>query len=586
MLRRLLLLVVGIALLAGQAALRPWLQAAQQEAGLAMPARADSAGDAAIPVLALGAFRGLLIDYLWLRAMTLRDQGRHHEARQLAEQICALQPRMWEVWAYMGHDLAYNVATVVDHPDERWRWVQNGIEHLRDKGIAKNPAAPELYFMLARVFHDKIASGRDDYHKLFKQRHAQSMLELLGDPQVDLAALAAAPAWESLQDEPEAQETIELLARFHDDPRRLALQLELARTCYPEALARIPAAEPLRPRRELASWPRLILAARRALLAEQCRFDAERMLAIDREWGPLDWRGVDASTIYWAAEGLRVARDEKVLAREREMLRTTLSALRNAMNTGRLQVFPDGTLATAPMLELVAKVEALTRETVSRAEARQAELQARHDAPGSKGLAPDEAAELVELDGFINNQRYARLDFLLQGVQLLHDYGREKAARELFAAAQREFPEHPVLAVRDFDAWLNIELARRFIDPDMMYETHVTVSQKAEGCWVSAFKALAMGQDEKFRAQQRLAEAQATRWRRYLASQEGLDPRVRERLSVPFEQVRDRAVYTAYQQLSPFLRRRLLEVLPAWFDRNKLEAPPQLNLPRPRTEGE
>lgn len=580
MARRLVLLLLGLLLLAAQAGLRPWLQARQAEAGLVMAARGGQgmSADAAVPVLALGAFRGLLIDYLWLRAMSLREQGRHHEARQLAAQICALQPRMWEVWSYMAHDLAYNVAAAVDEEPQRWRWVLNGIELLRDDAIRKNPAAPELYFQLARTFQDKIGSSRDDFHQSFKRRHAQLMLEVLGDPQPDLAELAAAPPWELIAAEPEAAATLALLPG--EDPRARVLELEALRR-DPAREARLE--EPLRARTALPSWPRLVLAARAALLRERFKLEPARVLELEREYGPLDWRDVNATTVYWAAEGLRVARQRDSQAREQEMQRVTLSALKFALHGGRIQVYPDETdpsgvrLFFGPILELIAKVEVLTRESTSRAQARRDELQAKAQDPRG-GLTPAEAEELFGLDGFINNQRSARQDFLVQALQLLHDYGRETAARELYATAQREYPDQP-LFVKDYDAFLNLTLARRFIDPEMMFETHVSVSQLAEGCWTSAYRALALGQDEKYRSFRRLAEATQARWRRYLESQTGLDPRVRQRLDVPFEGLKRRAIYTAGRQLTPFLRRRLAEV--AGLDPAELEQPPRLELPPP-----
>lgn len=581
MTRRLVLLALGLFLLAAQARLRPLWQAHQQEAGLVMASRGGTgmSADAAVPVLALGAFRGLLIDYLWLRAITLREQGRHHEARQLAEQICTLQPRMWEVWSYMGHDLAYNVATAVDDPEERWRWVQNGITLLRDRGIRWNPDAPELYFQLARTFEDKIASTRDDFHKRFKEQHARAMLAVLGDPQVDLAALAAAPPWDALlEGEPAARELVAALDA--EDPRARVLELEALRR-DPERLERAGLSPALREQLEAPVWERLVLAARAALCRERFALDPARMEQLDREWGPLDWRGVDATTIYWAAEGLRVAREREILARQREMQRVTLTALKYALNGGRIQVFPDG-LFFAPMIELVPKVEALTRESVEQARARQAELLAQRDAPRG-GLTPAEWEELNGLEGFLNNQASAREDFLVQAIQLLHDYGREKAARELYATAQREYPAQQEFQ-RDYDAFLNLLLAKRFVDPDMMFETHVTISQLVEGCWVAAYKALALGQDEKYRSMRRIAEAGQARWQRYLASQTGLDPRVRQRLDVPFEGVRQRAIFTAGRQLTPFLRRRLAER--AGIDPALLEAPPKLDLPPAARGGE
>jgi len=43
--------------------------------------------------VALGAFRGLLVDILWMRADKLKEDGQFFDAKQLAEWITVLQPR-------------------------------------------------------------------------------------------------------------------------------------------------------------------------------------------------------------------------------------------------------------------------------------------------------------------------------------------------------------------------------------------------------------------------------------------------------------------------------------------------------------
>ena len=48
--------------------------------------------------VALGGFRGLLADALWVRAAGLQDEGRFYELVQLADWITELEPRHPEVW--------------------------------------------------------------------------------------------------------------------------------------------------------------------------------------------------------------------------------------------------------------------------------------------------------------------------------------------------------------------------------------------------------------------------------------------------------------------------------------------------------
>ena len=43
--------------------------------------------------MALGGFRGLLADILWIRAISLQEQGKYFELVQLADWIQKLQPK-------------------------------------------------------------------------------------------------------------------------------------------------------------------------------------------------------------------------------------------------------------------------------------------------------------------------------------------------------------------------------------------------------------------------------------------------------------------------------------------------------------
>ena len=117
---------------------RPW----------ACPRIKDTSGmpaDIAFTSLALGGFRGLAVDYFWIRAEMLRQDGRYYEANQLANWICKLQPRFVRVWSFHAWNLAYNMSVLTQTFKERWNWVYNGIKLLRDEGIRYNPKAVSLY---------------------------------------------------------------------------------------------------------------------------------------------------------------------------------------------------------------------------------------------------------------------------------------------------------------------------------------------------------------------------------------------------------------------------------------------------------
>ncbi|MHC4759463.1 MAG: hypothetical protein ACYTE8_12475, partial [Planctomycetota bacterium] len=95
----------------------------------------------AFATVALGAFRGLIVDVLWIRADRLQQEGQYFDAKQLSEWITTLQPRFAAVWEFRSWNMAYNISVAIpaSQPSERWRWVKNGYELLRDKGIPQNP---------------------------------------------------------------------------------------------------------------------------------------------------------------------------------------------------------------------------------------------------------------------------------------------------------------------------------------------------------------------------------------------------------------------------------------------------------------
>lgn len=123
----------------------------------------------------LGGFRGIIADVLWLRASILQEEGRFFELVQLADWITKLEPRFPEVWSFHAWNMAYNVSVMMPEPDERWRWIRNGIKLLRDEGIKYNPNQPALFFELAWIFQHKIGADSDLMHPYYKKYWATEM---------------------------------------------------------------------------------------------------------------------------------------------------------------------------------------------------------------------------------------------------------------------------------------------------------------------------------------------------------------------------------------------------------------------------
>lgn len=138
--------------------------------------------DVAALYMGLGSFRGLMVDILWGRLETMKNEGKYWEAAQLAEWVTKLQPRFPQVWSYHAWNLAYNVSVATHTPDERWSWVSKGVTILRDQGIPMNPESVLLYKELAWIFLHKIGQFSDDMHWHYKKRLAMEWHMLLGPP--------------------------------------------------------------------------------------------------------------------------------------------------------------------------------------------------------------------------------------------------------------------------------------------------------------------------------------------------------------------------------------------------------------------
>jgi hypothetical protein len=136
----------------------------------------------AIPYIALGAFRGPVLNFLWIRLEDMKQDGKFWEAKQLSEVITRLQPRFPHVWANRAWNLSYNISVATHTARERWFWVRAGIDLLRDEGIPQNPNSILLYKELSWIFLHKIGMFSDDLHRYYKAKLAEEWHYFLGDP--------------------------------------------------------------------------------------------------------------------------------------------------------------------------------------------------------------------------------------------------------------------------------------------------------------------------------------------------------------------------------------------------------------------
>jgi len=216
----------------------------------------------AFATVALGGFRGLIANALWIRAMRLQEEDKFFEMAQLADWITKLQPRLKQVWVVQAWNMSYNISVKFSEPEDRWRWVQRGIGLLRDEGLRYNPDEPLIYRELAWHFLHKLGQDLDDAHFYYKFQWAQEMTAVLGDQRDGYLALIA-PATEEARN-------------------------------------------------------------RAAVLREKYKMDPAQMKKTDAEYGPLDWRLPETHAIYWAKLGLEKCRPQDLMPLRRMVYQSLL----------------------------------------------------------------------------------------------------------------------------------------------------------------------------------------------------------------------------------------------------------------------
>ncbi|WP_186804701.1 hypothetical protein [Limihaloglobus sulfuriphilus] len=313
----------------------------------------------AFATVAMGAFRGLVVDILWMRADRLKEEGQFFDAKQIAEWITVLQPRFASVWDFHAWNMAYNISVAIpsSRPEERWHWVKNGFELLRDKGIEYNPNAIILYRSLAWIFQHKMSGVTDDVHKYYKLRLIMEMGPLVQPlTNAHFDSLAAAPkTFEQLR----ANET---LAEFADKLKaadeKLAdeekFPLEFLRLFNKEQGFSEEAVLLMQDYEQSDALIAMRDFSQAWELRNTWKFDIDLMIKLNEKYGPitfeegvrepLNWEHPDAHAIYWAEKGLAQAGSEGVVGEDYSIDeintdRIVFHSLQNLFRTGRLVVY-------------------------------------------------------------------------------------------------------------------------------------------------------------------------------------------------------------------------------------------------------
>lgn len=145
----------------------------------------DGAPPSVVLGTAIGALRGIIVDYLWIKVHLHKQNGLFFDVMHDAALITKLQPRFAAVWAFHGHNMAYNISVMHNTYEERWDWVQQGINLVRKDGLRHNPNDVQLHRELSFWLQHKIDGVSDDAHLYYKREFCREWHFLLGPPPSD-----------------------------------------------------------------------------------------------------------------------------------------------------------------------------------------------------------------------------------------------------------------------------------------------------------------------------------------------------------------------------------------------------------------
>ena len=301
----------------------------------------DIAVDGAPPFVALGqmigAVRGIIVDYLWIKVNLMKQKGLFFDVMADADMITKLQPRFAAVWAFHGHNMAYNISVIHNTAAERWEWVMAGINLVRNKGLRYNPNDLQLHRELSFWFSHKIEGVADDAHFYYKKELCKEWHYLLGQPPVDHEDRIAwikevADAAKTLESAEARTSGVKALVErlrsqlspyeqrftFALDRKLLRVYGEWISVNEQSAVALIRGTKEKFLRDDLFfkildeiakdpdaqdAWKTLLAHIRKRVLVDEYNMDPQLMYEYTRDYGPIDWRHGSAHALYWALKG-------------------------------------------------------------------------------------------------------------------------------------------------------------------------------------------------------------------------------------------------------------------------------------------
>jgi len=294
------LLLLAAALLFSAGRMQQSLNHDRDALGLTRTAVLENAPPAlAFTTVALGGFRGLISNFLWIRANDLQQDDKFFEAAQLAQWITQLEPTYTQVWLFQAWNMAYNISVKFKENSpgvytDRWNWLERGIVLLRDEGLRYNPNSILIYRELAWFFQHKMGQNLDDANMYYKERWAGEMKSFFGPEGTNFDMLL----------HPQSAEDFKQLQVF----------------------------------------------------TNQYKLDPAFAKNVDETYGPFDWRLPEAHAIYWGAKALDEAKKNPDKVKSDDLItvrRIIYQSLLQSFHAGRVVADPFGRPFLGPNLDLI-----------------------------------------------------------------------------------------------------------------------------------------------------------------------------------------------------------------------------------------
>ncbi len=302
--KKILSLLLVAVLLIGSSQMQKALNQDRDRLGMTYTATLEDAPPVlAFTTIALGGFRGLISNFLWVRANDLQQDDNYFEAAQLANLITDLEPHFTQVWLFQAWNMAYNISVKFKENSpgifaDRWRWVENGINLLRDEGLKYNPDDALIHRELAWFYQHKVGANLDDGNMYYKAEWAREMEPFFGEDGTNYDHLIS------------------------------------PRTAEDRTNAMV--------------------------LRQKYKLDPEFIKVVDQKYGPLDWRLPEAHALYWGALGLEQARKHPDKVKNDDILtlrRIIYQSIYQAFKHGRIMINPfTGEVSLGPNLDMVGRV--------------------------------------------------------------------------------------------------------------------------------------------------------------------------------------------------------------------------------------